>query len=84
MVYQFSEEGYRRGLTTLKYNKTVRRDDILAEQLNNYGPKTHKWRLNLEQDPTNMEEIKDHRHPETREGICDTQKITSCQEPGPR
>ena len=45
MVYPFSEEGYRRGIATLKNNKAAGIDDVLDEQLKNLGPKTHKWLL---------------------------------------
>ena len=43
MVYPFSEEEYRRGIAVLKNNKAAGIDDELAEQINNIGPKTHKW-----------------------------------------
>ena len=43
MAYPFSEEAYRRGIATLKNNKAAGIDDVLVEQLNNVGPKTHKW-----------------------------------------
>ena len=42
MVYPFSEEEYRRGITALKNNKTAGIDDVLVEQLKNIGCKTHK------------------------------------------
>ena len=47
MVYPFSEEEYRRGIATLKNNKTAEIDDVglLVEQLKNIRPKTHKWLL---------------------------------------
>ena len=45
MVYPFSEEAYIRGIATLKNNKAAGIDDMLVEQLNNIGPKTHKWLL---------------------------------------
>ena len=45
MVYPFSEEEYRRGIATLKNNKAAGIDDVLAEQLKNIVPKTHKWLL---------------------------------------
>ena len=45
MVYLFSEEENRRGIATLKNNKTAGIDDVLVEQLKNLWPKTHKWLL---------------------------------------
>ena len=45
MVYPFSEEEYRRGIATLKNNKAAGIDDVLVEQLQILGPKTHKWLL---------------------------------------
>ena len=45
MVYPFSEEEYRRVIAALKNNKAAGIDDVLVEQLNNLGPKTHKWLL---------------------------------------
>ena len=45
MVYPFCEEEYRRGIATLKNNKVAGIDEVLVEQLNNLGPKTHKWLL---------------------------------------
>ena len=45
MVYQFSEEEYRRGIATLKNNKAAGIDYVLVEQLKNLGPKTHKCLL---------------------------------------
>ena len=41
MVHPFSEKEYRRGIATLKNNKAAGIDDV--EQLNNIGPKPHKW-----------------------------------------
>ena len=43
MVYPFSEEEYRKGVAILKNNKASGRDDVLVEQLNNLGPKAHRW-----------------------------------------
>ena len=39
MVYPFSEEEYRKGVAILKNHKASGRDDVLVEQLNNFGPK---------------------------------------------
>ena len=39
MVYPFSEKEYRRGIATLKNNKTAEIDEVLVEHLNNLGPK---------------------------------------------
>ena len=36
---------YRRGIAALKNNKAAGIDDVLVEQLNNLGSKTHKWLL---------------------------------------
>ena len=44
MVYPFIEEEYRRGIAALK-TKAAGIDALLVEQLNNLGPKTHKWLL---------------------------------------
>ena len=44
MVYPFSEEEYIREIGALK-NKAAGIDDVLVKQLNNLGPKTHKWLL---------------------------------------
>ena len=43
MVSPFSEDEYRKGVATLKYNKVAGRDDVLVEQLKNLGPNAHKW-----------------------------------------
>ena len=43
VVSAFSEEEYRKGIAPLKYNKTADIDDVLVEQLNNLGPRAHKW-----------------------------------------
>ena len=43
LVSAFSEEEYRKGIASLKNNKTAGIDDILVEQLKNLGPKAHKW-----------------------------------------
>ena len=45
MVYPFCEEEYRRGIAALNNNMAVGIDNVLVEQLNNLGPKTHKWLL---------------------------------------
>ena len=45
MVYPFSEEEYRKGVAILKNNKASGRDDVLVEQLNNLGHKSHRWLL---------------------------------------
>ena len=47
MVYPFHEEEYRKGVTILKNNKAPGRDDVLVEQLNNLGPKPHRWLLTM-------------------------------------
>ena len=41
------EEKYRKGVAILKNNKAAGRDDGLVEQLNNLGPKAHKWLLTI-------------------------------------
>ena len=68
-VYPFSEEEFRRGISTLKNNKAAGIDDVLAEQLNNLGPKTHKWLLAMLNNCFTQNKIltiwwksKDHRH----------------------
>ena len=47
MVYPFSEEENRKGVAILKNNKASGRDDVLVEQLNNLGPKAHRWLLTM-------------------------------------
>ena len=42
LVSAFSEEEYRKGIATLKNNKSAGIDDILVEQVKNLGPKAHK------------------------------------------
>ena len=39
MVYHFSKEEYRKGVSILKNNKAAGRDDVLVEQLKNIGPR---------------------------------------------
>ena len=34
---------YRKGIVALNYNKAAGIDDVLVEQLNNLGPRAHKW-----------------------------------------
>ena len=46
-VYPFSEGEYNKGVAALNNNKHAGRDDILVEQLNHLGPKTHKWLLTM-------------------------------------
>ena len=48
MVYPFSDEEYRNGVTILTNNKASGRDDVLVEQLNNLGPISHKWLLTMQ------------------------------------
>ena len=47
MVYPFSEEEYRNGVAILKNNKASGRYDVLVEQLNNLGSKSHRWLLTM-------------------------------------
>ena len=47
IVYPFSEEEYRKGVAILKNNKASGRDDVQVEQLNNLGPKAHRWLLTM-------------------------------------
>ena len=44
MVYPYNEEEYSKGVTILKNNKAAVRD-VLVVQLNNLGPKAHRWLL---------------------------------------
>ena len=46
MVYTFSKEEYRKGVTILKNNKAAGRD-VLVEQLNNLGSNAHRWMLTM-------------------------------------
>ena len=80
----FSEEEYRKGIATFKNSNAAGIEDILVEQLRNLGPKAHKWlhtmlntcfMLHREQDPQDMETIKDYRHTEAREGVCDSKEL---------
>ena len=71
----FKNSVYRRGIADLKNNMGGGRDDVLVEQLNKLGPQTHKCLLAMLDNcftHNNMEEIKDHRHIENREGLCDS------------
>ena len=78
LVSAFSEEEYRKGIAALKNNKAAGIGDILVEKLKNLGPKAHKWlhtMLNtcfIENKSPKMEAIKDYRHTEAREGLCDS------------
>ena len=45
LVSAFSEEEYIKGITELKYNQLAGIDYVLVEQLNNLGPRAHKWLL---------------------------------------
>ena len=47
MVYPFSEEEYRKRVAILKNNIASGRDGVLVEQLNNLGPKAHRWLLTM-------------------------------------
>ena len=81
LVSAFSEEEYRKGIAALKNNKAAGIDDILVEQLKNLGPKAHNAQhmLHREQDPQDMEAIKDYRHTEAREGFRrTTDQYPSC------
>ena len=80
--YTFSEEEYRKGIAALKNNKAAGIDDILVEQLKNLGPKAHKWMHTMlntcfieNKIPQDMEAIKDYRHTEAREGLCDSEEL---------
>ena len=43
LLFPFTEEHYKKGITTLKNNKAAGIDDVLVEQLNNLGPRAHRW-----------------------------------------
>ena len=47
MVYPFSEEEYRKGVSIPKNNKAAGRDNVLLEQLKSLGPKSHRWLLRM-------------------------------------
>ena len=47
MVYPFSEEEYMKGVAILKTKKASGRDNVPVEQLNNLGPKPHRWLLTM-------------------------------------
>ena len=47
MVYPFSEEECRKAVAILRNNKASGIYDVLVEQLNNIGPKAHKWLLKM-------------------------------------
>ena len=50
MVYPFSEEEYRKGISTLKNGKAAGIDDVLVKQLNNKGPNLHNCLLDSTND----------------------------------
>ena len=43
LVHPFTEEEYRKGIATLKNNKTEGIDDVLVEQLEHLRPREHRW-----------------------------------------
>ena len=43
LVSAFGEEEYGKGIEALKYNTEAGIYDVLVEQLNNLGPRAHKW-----------------------------------------
>ena len=43
LVFLFTEEEYKKGIATLKNKKAAGIDDVLVEQLNNLGPRAHRW-----------------------------------------
>ena len=43
LVFPFTEEEYKKDITTLKNKKAAGIDDVLVEQLKNLGPRTHRW-----------------------------------------
>ena len=75
LVSAFSEEEYRKGIAALKNNKAAGIDDMTVEQLKNM--------LYREQDAQDMEEIKDYRHTEAREGLCDSEELQTNIPPVP-
>ena len=85
LVSAFSEEECRKGIAVLKNNKAACIDDILVEQLKDLGPKAHNasHMLHREQDPQDMEAIKDYRHTEAREGLCDSEELQTNIPPVP-
>ena len=46
LVYTFSEEEYRKGISAPKNRKVAGTDNVLAKQLNNIGPTLHNWLQN--------------------------------------
>ena len=87
LVTAFSEEEYRKGIAALKNNKAAGIDDILVDQLKNLGPKSHTWLHTMLNtyfiDPLDMEAIKDYRHTEAREGLCDSEELQTNIPPVP-
>ena len=47
MVYPFSEEEYKTGVTILKNNKAPGGDDVLVEQLKNLRSKANRWLMTM-------------------------------------
>ena len=43
IAYPFSEEEYKKGISTLRNKKAAGRDDVLVEQLKHLGQKANKW-----------------------------------------
>ena len=43
-----NQEEYRKGVAILKNNKASGRDNVMVEQLNNIGPKAHRWLLTMQ------------------------------------
>ena len=43
LVFPFTEKMYTKDIATLKNRKAVEIDDVLVEQLNNLGPRAHRW-----------------------------------------
>ena len=43
LVFPFTEEEYKKGIVTLKNKKEASIDDVLVEQLENLGPRAHRW-----------------------------------------
>ena len=78
MVYPFSEEAYIISIAELKNNKDATIADVMVEQQNKCGPKTHKCLLIMLNNCFIQNKIPtiwgnrtyvDHRHNETRERL---------------
>ena len=80
-MYHFSEEEYRKAITTLKNGKVAAIYDIQVDQLNTIGSTSHKWLLEMPnkcfigKKVTRLWTVKDHRHTETWQRFYETEEL---------